>query len=607
MKKTMQCIIAAVLLFGGLAGCTTPTTSASSESSESAYTGAYTVKITAIGSTSIAAGKTVQLRSSVTGTTDKNVTWKSSDPTIASVNASGLVTGLSEGTVTVTASLDIEPACKGEIAITVTEAVVPSSISITGADEALRWVGDVLSLKIATDPSDASPLVTWSSSDASVATVSSAGEVEFLSEGSVTISASSLADPSVTASKTFTVKYGMFSSVMGSAMWDISNQADDSYPHVAISAENSGGYNSLYYHHVKAERYYAEAYFRVSGLTSDTWDWQGIGLGHGLNDSDTRFFTFSPHSPVNTANSFNKCIVRDMPTTWGALTNRSQIWGENGLDYIDCFEEGVKIATLRDGNLYYYLINDEVFYVDETTKYNGIPTYPVLVSESLPCTVSEYRIIDDEAILDTMLKSAQYTKTFYASNVNIVDYDDDSRIVFNSSAYSNKDNKVKYLGDKGKVVRNFEIEMDVKNLAFNSGRIGQNFVGLTINLSRYEAADSVESLMIGRSKTSDGIVARYLSWTYAYAMEDDACIVKENLTTAPVISDPSQTTHIKVTRTIDENNKSNFAMFINGEEVAFDETSIALQERYTAAYLLWIGAEYATCEIENFTLRSNIE
>lgn len=610
-KRTISSAMSLMLVIGGfgLVGCgNTESHSSALTSSEEEYHGDYSVRVTAIGSTTISESKTLQLRSSVTGTNEKNVTWSSSDETVAIVNSSGLVTGVSQGKATITASLNIEPRCKGSVEITVEAAALPTSLTIKGIQEGIQWVGDTAKLEIQAQPADASSLVRWTSSDTDVATVSEEGHLQFLNPGSVTITATSVADPKVTVSKDFTVKYGVFSSTMGSSMWDISQQAEEN-ARVSLSNDNSGGYNSLYYRHVQSTKYYAEAFFKVSGLTANSWDWQGVGLGHGLNDSDTRFFTFSPHSPVNTANSFNKCIVRDMPTSWGALTNRSQMWGEHGLDFINCFEDGVKIATLRDGDMYYYLINDEVYYVDETTKYSDVPTYPVLVSESLPCTVTSYRATDDETEIDAILATEEFHKTFYPNNIDIVDYDNDSRIVFNSDRFSSKDNKVKYLGDKGKVVRNFEIEMDVKNMNFNSERVGRHFTGLTINLSRYDAADSVESLMIGRSKdpSNPNLIARYLSWDFTKAMEDDECIVKENATTNPIRSNATDPFHVKITRTIDESNKSNFKMFIDGEEVVFDQTSIALQERYTAAYLLWIGGEYSTCTVENFTLRSNIQ
>ena len=63
-----------------------------STDNSTAYTGEYDIRLTAIGSTTIKAGKTLQIRASVTGTTEKDVTFTSDDESIATVAANGLVT-----------------------------------------------------------------------------------------------------------------------------------------------------------------------------------------------------------------------------------------------------------------------------------------------------------------------------------------------------------------------------------------------------------------------------------------------------------------------------------------------------------------------------------
>ena len=57
----------------------------------------YTMKITAIGSTTIQVSRTLTLRTQVTGTNQKDVTWSSLNPDIATVSDRGVVTGVSEG------------------------------------------------------------------------------------------------------------------------------------------------------------------------------------------------------------------------------------------------------------------------------------------------------------------------------------------------------------------------------------------------------------------------------------------------------------------------------------------------------------------------------
>ena len=95
--KNIALLLAAAFGLTGLVACGGEHGGSESTSSTSVYTGDYRVTVQAIGSTTITVSNTVQLRSSVTGTTEKDVIWSSSDEGIASVSDRGLVTGLKEG------------------------------------------------------------------------------------------------------------------------------------------------------------------------------------------------------------------------------------------------------------------------------------------------------------------------------------------------------------------------------------------------------------------------------------------------------------------------------------------------------------------------------
>ena len=368
--KNIALLLAAAFGLTGLVACGGEHGGSESTSSTSVYTGDYRVTVQAIGSTTITVSNTVQLRSSVTGTTEKDVIWSSSDEEIASVSDRGLVTGLKEGEVTITASLAIEPACKASINVTVLGAPSATSVTISGADDRQQWVGEYLQLGVEVLPEDASSLVDWSSSNQEVATVDATGLVSFLSEGEVTITARSKDTPTVLDEATFTVSEGIFYSNQGSPYWDISKQADASDPKVELPADTPTGYHSLYFAHVKSENYYVEASFKITAITS-SWVWQGIGLGSGLSESDTRYFIFSPRVDGQ-GNDYNKQIVKDLPNeSWPAITTRSQVWGQNGLNEIDYLNSEVKIGMLRHGNEHYWLINDKVMWYDNSTKYEG--------------------------------------------------------------------------------------------------------------------------------------------------------------------------------------------------------------------------------------------
>lgn len=109
----------------------------------------------------------------------------SSDSSIASVDKTGKVKALKEGTATVTVKNKDGQTATVTITVTKNEIKV-SSVSINGKSEVT--VGSSVTLSALINPSDATNKnVSWSSSNKSVATVDSNGVVKGLKEGTVTI------------------------------------------------------------------------------------------------------------------------------------------------------------------------------------------------------------------------------------------------------------------------------------------------------------------------------------------------------------------------------------------------------------------------------------
>jgi len=134
--------------------------------------------------------------------TDQSVTWSSSAPTIASVDAQGQVTALVEGTAVITAKAGEKSAtCE----VTVAKKVIPVS-SITLDNTSLVMIkGETATLMATVSPADATDkTVTWSSSDATIASVDQSGKVTALKGGSATITAKA-GDVSATCEVSITV------------------------------------------------------------------------------------------------------------------------------------------------------------------------------------------------------------------------------------------------------------------------------------------------------------------------------------------------------------------------------------------------------------------
>lgn len=155
-------------------------------------------KITLTGiKTELSKGEELPLKAEVSpeNATNKAITWSSSDERIARVSSQGVVTALSAGTATVTATAADGSNVKGTYTITVKEnteepvIVKVEKITVTG-NKAKLIKGEKAALHAAVAPANASGQnIIWSSSAPKVARVNARGEVTALSQGKATITA----------------------------------------------------------------------------------------------------------------------------------------------------------------------------------------------------------------------------------------------------------------------------------------------------------------------------------------------------------------------------------------------------------------------------------
>ena len=117
----------------------------------------------------------------------KKVTYKSSKKKVATVSKSGKVTAKKVGKTTITVTSKSNKKVKKKIKITVKKYTYPTSLSVSASKTALQ-IGETSTIKATVKPAKASvKKVTYSSSDSSVATVSSKGVVTAKKAGNVTI------------------------------------------------------------------------------------------------------------------------------------------------------------------------------------------------------------------------------------------------------------------------------------------------------------------------------------------------------------------------------------------------------------------------------------
>ena len=141
-----------------------------------------------------ALGQTIQLTAEVR---DQNarvmagatVTWTSSASSVATVDASGLVTAAGNGTATITASAE---SASGSAVVTVMQSV--ASVEVSPSVDELTALGQTVQLTAEAFDENGHAVAgaefSWESSDAAVATVDAGGLVTAVAEGVATITAS---------------------------------------------------------------------------------------------------------------------------------------------------------------------------------------------------------------------------------------------------------------------------------------------------------------------------------------------------------------------------------------------------------------------------------
>lgn len=154
------------------------------------------------GDSTVTVGSSISLSASVSPSDAayNGISWSSSDTGIATVD-NGKVTGVAAGKATITAEAGGVKATK-EIEVKAAE-VTLTGIQITGSTSAKK--GETVQLSITAEPSGADASVTWSSSNANIASVDGNGKVTCSAVGSTTITAVSKRNADIKNSITFTV------------------------------------------------------------------------------------------------------------------------------------------------------------------------------------------------------------------------------------------------------------------------------------------------------------------------------------------------------------------------------------------------------------------
>ena len=161
--------------------------------------------VTIVGNSTVFVRDITTLTATVHGINEPNQTvkWSSSNEAVATVDSTGLVTGIGAGTAEIIATSASDSTLSDTLEITVPAPTV-TGVSIDGNYSI--WVGHTDPFSATVTGTNASQTVKWTSSDEAVATVDSiTGVVRGVAEGTVTITATSAVDNTQTASKTIAI------------------------------------------------------------------------------------------------------------------------------------------------------------------------------------------------------------------------------------------------------------------------------------------------------------------------------------------------------------------------------------------------------------------
>ena len=151
-------------------------------------------------------GNTLQLTATVSPSTTSNpyVTWSSGNTSVATVSSTGLVTAKSTGNAIITATTSDGSNLSASCSITVKR--LATSISLNKSSATL-YLNQTVQLTATVSPSNATDKsVVWSSSDNSIATVTSTGLVTAIAPGNATIKATTADGSNLSATCVITVK-----------------------------------------------------------------------------------------------------------------------------------------------------------------------------------------------------------------------------------------------------------------------------------------------------------------------------------------------------------------------------------------------------------------
>ena len=325
-------------------------------------------------------------------------------------------------------------------------------------------------------------------------------------------------------------------------------------------------------------RYYAEATASMIGSSNDGWARFGIGSATDDSDGNARAFFFSPKEG-------QKIVMMDVPNGWGAITAQSMIWQANGINTMD--PTNLKLGILRDGDNYYYLLNDKLYWFETNTKFHDVNTYPTIVAKDTQINITDWSVTLDNAQIAAKLDLPTMKQVFFNADTNgRVNFESDSKFsISGGDTFQNA--AVKPIGDKALLKGNFAIEFDLSNVGSDNANDNNNRIGVALRQVGIESPYISDSFAMTNNgaEAFDYRIFRWNGGGHTYWQTQNEATRASGATVEG---------HYKIVRTINGNSAS-LVLYFNNAEVLNVTTS------YIGDYHPIFGANYASGTFNNVT------
>ena len=476
----------------------------------------------------------------------------------------------------------------------------PLTVELLGND--IVWYDEILTLTPEFNK-ETNESVVWESSDPTVATVAD-GIVTPLKAGTTTITVKVASDPTITDSKEITVKDVIIDTNVNDGGWDFSNLKNDNPTIKTNGQEGSYQYEKFAnFKHISGQKYYAEATFKMTSYLADN-TWNRIAVGHrnmnaGANEASFRAY----HASYGQGGDSIKTVVMETPITWGEDTDRSQVWNQGGRKTWDF--SNIKLATLRDGNTYYYYVNDELSWVETINeRFNNIDTVPSITASDMNVEVSNMYATNDETVINEKLATKESKSLFWETvpgSVTVDETGDKPKITFDRSKDNDgnwpssniKDYAARSLGDSLSIPsgKSAVFTYDYKVTAYGPDS-DTSFTGLTFQRHTNNVKE-MRSILVGKYKAA----ANAWGWDGGINLGSSGFWDYENSTGFTTSVRENETYNIRIEVNAYDSYRE-YKIFINDKDTGLVWGD---WDKYTGALIVSVTGLNISSEISNFT------